>query len=199
MSTWLTSPFTARFAPTKGTAWTLIVLGALTVLAGVAALIWPGLTLFTLVLIFGWYAIIAGVVQVYHAFTAPTTTGGKLLVGLLGLVMVILGIWALVLPGATLGAFILLLAAFFFITGVLQIIAAFRGYFHFWMLVWGVLGIIAGIVAVAYPGAAALTMAILFGVYAILGGISAIGGGVHILRHSSSRMFGPPQFRARAG
>jgi uncharacterized membrane protein HdeD (DUF308 family) len=199
MNTWFTLPLTDRFAPTRGTAWTMIVLGALAVVAGVAALVFPAPALLTLILLFGWFAIIAGVVQFFHAFTAPTTVGGKVLVGLLGLVMVALGIWALVLPGATLGAFILVLAAFFFISGVLQIVSAFGGHMHISMLVWGILGIIAGVIALFIPGATALAIAILFGVYAILGGISAISGGVHILRHPSDRMFGPPQFRARAG
>jgi uncharacterized membrane protein HdeD (DUF308 family) len=197
MNTWSTSPFTARFTPTKGNAWLLVVLGALAVVAGLAALVFPGVTLFSLILIFGWFAIVSGVVQIFHAFSAPTTVGGKVLVGLLGLVTVALGIWALVLPGATLGAFILLLAAFFFISGVLQIVAAFRGHMHISMLLWGILGIIVGVIALAYPGAAALTIAILFGVYAILGGIGAISGGVQILRHPSESAARFNRFDAR--
>lgn len=198
MYTWFTSPLAARFVPSKGTAWTLIVLGVLAVLAGLAALVFPGITLLTLTLIFGWFAIIAGVVQIIHSFTAPTTTGGKVLLGLLGLVMVALGIWALVLPGATLGTFILLLAAFLIITGVLQIFGAFRGHFHVSMMLWGLLGVIFGIVALAIPGAALLTVAIVFGIYAILGGISAISGGVHILRHPAEIVGGPNRFHTRA-
>jgi uncharacterized membrane protein HdeD (DUF308 family) len=198
MDSWYSSPRPALFAPSRGTAWVLIVLGILAVLAGIAALIWPGLTLLNLVLLFGWFAIITGILEIVHAFTSPSTTEGKVLLGVRGLITLILGIWALLLPGATLGAFIVLIAAYFFITGVLQIIAAFRGHVHLWLLVWGILGVLAGIAAISYPRAAALTIAVIFGVYAILAGISAISSGVHILRHTSGHSTGSTRLHARA-
>ena len=65
-------------------------------------------------------------------------------------------------------------------------------------MLWGLLGVIFGIVALAIPGAALLTVAIVFGIYAILGGISAISGGVHILRHPAEIVGGPNRFQTRA-
>lgn len=190
MDTWYSSPRPVLFRPTRGTAWTLVVLGVLAVVAGVLALIWPGLTLLNIIVIFGWFAIFTGVAELVHAFSGPSSTEGKVLLALRGLVTIVLGLWALLLPGATLRAFILLIAAYFFVTGILQIVAAFRGHVHVWLLVWGVLGILAGIACVAYPGAAALTIAIIFGIYAILAGISALGSGIHILRHVSLNIRG---------
>ncbi|HZS93159.1 MAG TPA: DUF308 domain-containing protein [Chloroflexota bacterium] len=186
------------YRPTTGTAWLLIVIGALAIIAGILAVIFPGLTLLTLVLIFGWYAIIAGLVEIFHAFTGNRTTEGRILLGIWGLVTLAICVIALVVPGITLGAFVLLVAAFFIITGVAQVLAAFRGHLHGWLLVWGILGIAAGILAVVYPGIAALTLAVIFAVYAILGGISAVMGGIHILRNNgepTSMPFG----HARAG
>lgn len=172
-------------AATTGAGWALIIIGALTVIAGILAVIFPSLTLFTLVLLFGWFAIAAGVMEVIHAFTGNRSTEGKVLLGLWGLATIVIGVIALVLPGITLASFVVLLAAYFLITGVTQIIAAFRGHLHAWLLIWGVIGVIAGLAAMFYPGAAALTLAIIFGIYAILGGLTALVSGIAELRHSS--------------
>ncbi len=172
-------------AATTGAGWALIIIGALTVIAGILAVIFPSLTLFTLVLLFGWFAIAAGVMEVIHAFTGNRSTEGKVLLGLWGLATIVIGVIALVLPGITLASFVVLLAAYFLITGVTQIIAAFRGHLHAWLLIWGVIGVIAGLAAIFYPGAAALTLAIIFGIYAILGGLTALVSGIAVLRHSS--------------
>jgi uncharacterized membrane protein HdeD (DUF308 family) len=187
----------ATYAPTRANGWLLAIIGVIAVIAGILALVFPGLTLLNLILIFGWFAIIGGIVQIVHAFGGGRPLEGRILLALWGIVTLGLGVIALVAPGITLGAFVLLLAAYFFITGVLQVIAAFRGHLHGWLLLWGIIGIIAGIVAVAYPGAAAFSLAIIFGIYAILGGLSAIVAGIHILRHQSATDT-PAAFR-RAG
>lgn len=194
MFPWMTAP---TYRPSRGTAWLLIVLGVLAVVAGIIALIFPRITLFNLILIFGWYAIITGVLQIIHAFSGDRNTEGRWLLGLRGLIAIVLGVIALLLPGAALGGFILLLAAYLFITGIFDIVAAFRGHLHGWLLLWGVIGVIAAIAAVVYPGAAALSLAIIFGIYAILGGIAAILGGISVLRAPPAQA--TPMAQPRAG
>lgn len=176
--------FTSRrrtYTPTRMAGLALVVLGVLAVVAGIVALVFPGLTLFNLVIIFGWFAIITGIVEIVHAVTGDRTNEARAVLGVWGLATLVLGLLALILPGLTVGAFVLLIAAYFLVTGVAQIIASFRGHLHGWLLVWGVLGVLAGLVALVYPGIAALTLAIIFGVYALLGGISALGAGIAIL------------------
>jgi len=179
------------YSANPATGWIFVVLGLVAIAAGILALVFPGLTLLTLVYIFGWFAIVAGLVELFHAFMDRRTLEGRLVLGLWGLITLGLGVAALVVPGITLGAFVLLMAAFFFITGVAQIVGAFRGHLHGWLLIWGFLGLAAGVLAVVYPGIAALTLAIIFAVYAILGGISALGAGIHILRHPGEPMATP--------
>jgi uncharacterized membrane protein HdeD (DUF308 family) len=176
----------SAYTPTAGAAWALIVVGVLAILAGIAAIVFPGLTLLTLVALFGWFALVTGIFEVIHAFSGARSTEGRVVLALWGLATIVVGVLALVLPGITLASFVVLLAAYFFVTGAAQIVAAFRGHVHGWLLVWGVIGIVAGVVAIAYPGAAALTIAILFAVYAILGGLTALFGGIAILRARSA-------------
>jgi|SRR5579872_2026669 len=183
---------------TRGTGIALVIIGLLAVIAGILAVGFPGLTLLNLIYIFGWFAIIAGVMEITHAFTGHRSVEGRILLGLWGLITVVVGILALVLPGLTLASFVILMAAYFFVTGVAQIVAAFRGHLHGWLLVWGVLGVLAGIAALVYPGMAALTLAIIFAVYAILGGLSGVSAGMSLLTpHDEATVF--PYRESRTG
>lgn len=107
----------AAYAPTAGAAWALIIVGVLAILAGIAAIVFPGLTLLTLVALFGWFALVAGIFEVIHAFSGARSTEGRIVLALWGLATIVVGVLALVLPGITLASFVVLLAAYFFVTG----------------------------------------------------------------------------------
>lgn len=169
--------------PSRGSGWALIAWGVLAIIFGIAVIIWPGLTLLDLAIIFGIFAIIAGVVELIHTFTTQLSTEGRVLLGLRGLATLIIGLIAVIFPGLAIGAYVLLLGVYFFIVGILEIFGAFRGHFHGWLLLRGVIAVIAGIVAVLWPGIAALTLAFIFGIYALLAGFTALFTGISLLRH----------------
>src|SRR3954468_21219483 len=80
--------------------WLPAVRGVLAILFGVIAIVWPGLTLLSLVVIFGAYAIVNGIVTLVQA--ARGHTGGSR--GWLifsGIVSLIAGVVAFVWPGIT--------------------------------------------------------------------------------------------------
>jgi uncharacterized membrane protein HdeD (DUF308 family) len=73
--------------------WGLIVLsGALSVLTGIAVLVWPGLTALTLIYVIGFWAIVNGVLQVVDAFR----DGWYLAV--FGLLSILFGVFVVVRP-----------------------------------------------------------------------------------------------------
>ena len=185
--------------PTRGSAWALIAWGVLAILFGIAVIIWPGLTLLDLAIIFGIFAIIAGVVELIHAFTTPLSTEGRVLLGLRGLATVIIGLIAVVFPGLAIGAYVILLGVYFFVVGVIEIIGAFRGHFHGWLLLRGIIAVIAGIVAVLWPGIAVITLAFIFGIYALMAGFTALFTGISLLRHHGSTTPSGTINRAPAG
>src|SRR3954452_225815 len=104
--------------------WILAVRGALAVLFGLLALIWPGITVLALVLLFGAYALVDGVMALYTALFDRGRRGGRagwlVLEGVAG---VLAAIGAVVWPGITALALLYLIAAWALVTGVAEILA----------------------------------------------------------------------------
>ena len=92
-----------------------------------------------------------------------------------GLLALAVGVIAIVDPGATLAAIILLLGAFFIVDGVFAVVKAFRvmrSDTSWWLLLLsGVIGIVAGVAVFMWPGLTALTLGYLVGFWAIVTGI----------------------------
>lgn len=95
-----------------------------------------------------------------------------------GVVAIAFGVIAFLLPGLTLGALILLFAAFAIVDGVSALVTGLR---HptsnrpDWLLVaGGVAGIVVGLIAVFLPGITALFLVSLIGAWAIITGIAQV-------------------------
>lgn len=141
---------------------------------GIIALVWPRITLYALVLLFGIFAIISGIVTVAAALQNREFHGWGLQL-LEGILSILVGVVALIWPGITALAFLFLLAAWAILTGVLECLAplAFpmsvgRG---FLLVLAGVISIIFGILIAARPASGLLAVVWLIGLYAILFGI----------------------------
>lgn len=162
--------------------WFLIPWGILAIIAGVAAIVWPGLTLATFAIIFGAFAVVTGLIELWHSVVSGGTAEMRLFLAIRGIVTIALGLLALFLPALTIGAFILLLAAYFFVLGVIEVVTAFRRHVSAALLIRGLLAIAFGIIALVWPGLAAVSLAVVFGIYAILAGITAISVGIRLAR-----------------
>lgn len=93
-----------------------------------------------------------------------------------GALAILFGIMAWAWPGATVATLIWIMGAYVIIDGVLSIIGFFRNGDLSWtrrilLLVWGVLEIIAGIALWVAPGLGAITLMVIFGVWAMLTGM----------------------------
>jgi uncharacterized membrane protein HdeD (DUF308 family) len=155
--------------------WVFLLRGIVSALFGLAALLMPGLTLLTLVLVFGIYAIVDGVAAVFSSFNSRNTDD-RWWIGLLeGIVSIIAGIAALIIPGIATLTLLIVIAVWAVLTGIMQIVAAIRLRREidneFWLGLSGVLSLIFGIYVFLFPGAGALAVAWLIGVYAIMFGI----------------------------
>jgi uncharacterized membrane protein HdeD (DUF308 family) len=101
-----------------------------------------------------------------------------------GVVGVAAGVLALVMPGMTLIALVLLVALRAFAFGVLEIVAAFSwaGAEHRWMLgLTGALSVVLGGLLLASPSAGAVALIWTIGIYAIVFGIALFAAGLHML------------------
>lgn len=99
---------------------------------------------------------------------------------------IVLGIIAFALPGPTLGALVILFGVYALIDGILAVVAAIRGMRRHerWgaMLASGIVGIIAGLIALLWPAIGALALVYLVAAWALLTGILEIALAVRLRR-----------------
>ncbi|MBM7062294.1 HdeD family acid-resistance protein [Pseudomonas sp. UL073] len=159
-----------------GQHWKWIALrGVAAVLFGLLALSWPGLALTVLVVIFGAYALVDGVFSLIGAWRMRhegEPLWPLLVVGLLG---VVAGLAALFWPALTALGLLMLIAIWAIAIGALQIIAALRVRMllenEWWLGLSGAVSLLFGLFLLVFPGAGAIAMVWLIGVYAVIFGV----------------------------
>jgi len=134
----------------------------------------PAAFVLSLVLFFAAYMLADGVFTIVAAVRAAQhhERWGFLLFE--GLVDILVGVAAFLVPAAAVWAFVLLLAAWAFVTGGLMIAAAFRLHLHYgrwWLLLGGVISLLFGLALVIEPGMSALVLTGWLGAYAIAFGV----------------------------
>jgi uncharacterized membrane protein HdeD (DUF308 family) len=166
--------------------WSLVARGVLGILLGVVAFVWPGVTIGALVLLFGAYALIDGVVSLAGALRAAEAHerwGALLLEGIMG---VLAAAATILWPAITTLVLVYIIAAWAIITGVAEIAAAIRLRRHVageWLLgLAGVVSVVFGLLIAAVPVAGALAIAFWFGAYAFIFGIVLLTLGFRLRR-----------------
>jgi uncharacterized membrane protein HdeD (DUF308 family) len=169
----------------KSTSTSLILLGVLAIIVGIIALAWPGVTILALVILFAVYAFIDAGLQAMRAFRSATA-GPVLGHLLLGLIALAAGVIAIIWPGPTALVLVLVVGIWAFVGGIMEIVAAFgsgesagtRALF----VLSGLISVAFGVVLFARPGVGAVTLALLFGFFALIYGVSQIILGVETRR-----------------
>lgn len=157
----------------------ILARGIIAALAGLATIVWPGPTLIVIATFIGFWLIFDGVGLAINAFTVhDVTPGERALFGVFGLISLVVGVIAVTNVFATLQALALLLAIWFFASGIAQIATAVRIRRFVsgeWMLILvGIIGILCGFLTLFAPVAVLAATAILFGVTALVYGVAAI-------------------------
>lgn len=97
-----------------------------------------------------------------------------------GVLGIIAGLIALFLPNVTLAALVLLFAAYMLVDGVFAMVAGLRAarrHERSWPLfLEGIAGILAGVIAIVWPGITLLALVYLVGAWAIVSGVLLIAG-----------------------
>jgi uncharacterized membrane protein HdeD (DUF308 family) len=149
--------------------WILLVRGLAAIVFGLCAFMWPGLTLATLVLLYGAYCFADRIVALTGGFG-----GGFWQSLLLGVIGICAGIATFAYPGLTALLLLYLIAGWAIVRGVMEIIVAieFRKVLEGeWMLiVAGVVSIVFGALLIVSPGAGALSVIWIIGGYALVFG-----------------------------
>jgi len=157
--------------------WAIGIRGALGILFGLIALFLPGATMLSLVLVFAAYAFadgVFGIVSAVRAARAQERWGYLLLEGLVNIAVAAV---AVLWPGITVVAFVFLLAFWAILTGVLELIAAFRLNFidgRGWLIFGGIVSILYGVLLIVAPMIGAVVLTWWLGAYALVFGVSLV-------------------------
>lgn len=152
--------------------------GIITLLAGIAVLVWPGATLLVIAVLFGVQLIVAGIFRFVAAFATEDASGGtRILLALLGVISIIIGLWAVRHVLLTLVALVVLLGIFWVVNGAIELFTALshqgmpgRG----WTAAMGALSVVAGIIVLIYPGETLLVLSIVLGIWLLVYGVMEI-------------------------
>jgi|KBSMisStandDraft_5_1062788.scaffolds.fasta_scaffold21019_4 uncharacterized membrane protein HdeD (DUF308 family) len=167
--------------------WMLLLRGMCAILFGILAFVWPAMTLVTLILLYGAFAFVDGVFALVAAVTggAAAPRWWLALVGVLGIAA---GLATWFWPGLTALVLLYFIAAWAVITGVMQIVGAFqlrKEIDNEWLLIAaGAVSVLFGALLFAQPGAGALAVLFIIGVYAILYGVLLVFFALRLRGHS---------------
>ena len=168
-----------------GNWWVLLIRGIAAVLFGLAALLWPGPTLYVLIIFFGAYALVDGLFAIAAGIRGTGRRRWLLLVeGGLG---VVAGLIAFFYPGITALVLLYVIAFWAIFTGILKIVMAIslrREIENEWLMgLSGVVSVLFGILLAVLPGVGLLSLVWLIGIYAIVFGVAQIALGFRVRSH----------------
>lgn len=175
--------------------WAVSLRGLAGILFGIITFFAPGISLAALVLLFGAYALVDGVLAIVSAVRRRGADRWWLLL-LEGLVGIAAGVLTFLLPAITALALLYVIAAWALVTGAFEIAAAIRlrkVITGEWLLVLsGILSIALGVLLVLYPGPGALAVVIWIGAYAFVFGALLFALGLRLRGLGSPRTRGEP-------
>ena len=170
----------------------LVIRGLAATAFGLLTLVWPGLTLLVLVILFGAYALVDGISDLLVLMRhRRDERGARTLSLVIAIVSIGAGIITLLWPDITALALLLVIAGWALATGVLHLVAAFRLRRHIsneWLYVLnGIVALMLGLILVITPGAGALAITWVIGWLALLRGVLllALAWRVHGLRRGA--------------
>jgi uncharacterized membrane protein HdeD (DUF308 family) len=167
---------TESFMQTLAEHWGLVlVMGILSIVLGVLAIMWPGATLLTIAIFFAAWLFVSGIFSIIQSFTRDGDTGGRVLNAIIGVLSVIVGFALLRTPFQALEVLIFVLGVFWVAQGIVTFIGAFSSkQGRNWRLFTGILGVIAGIIVLVYPISSAAVLALFGGIWLVILGITQI-------------------------
>lgn len=171
--------------------WLVALRGVFAILFGVLAFAAPQAFLLALALYFAAYMLVDGGWTIASAIRAAQKHERYGFLLLEGIVDIVVGLAAALIPAAAIWAFVLLVATWALVTGALMIAAAFRLHLHYgrwWLGLGGVISILFGLALAINPGMSAIVLAFWMGAYSLAFGVMLLFLAFNLRgRYASSR------------
>jgi uncharacterized membrane protein HdeD (DUF308 family) len=158
--------------------WVLLLRGVIGVLFGIAVLAMPGIALASLILVFGAFLIVEGAFTAVQAIAGRRGTPHWGLVLVEGLIALALGVLVLRAPGLASLTLLYFIATWAVVSGLMRFVLAIalrkeiKG--EFWLALSGGASVLFGLIMFARPGAGALALLWLIGLWSIFTGIAMV-------------------------
>ena len=171
--------------------WLVLVEGIVVALLGLILLVAPGASLFFLVLLLGFYLLVAGIFRLVGIFVDSSSWGWKLAAGILcliaGLAIVSDPLWSTTLASTWLVIVVGFLAI---LQGVAGLVVALQG--GGWgMGALSVLGILFGLFLVINPLVGVATLTLIVAIFMLIGGVWAVVQGFRMRGQAASAQRSP--------
>lgn len=169
--------------------WLFLLRGIAAIVFGIAAFLWPSLTLQVLMLLFGAYVLVDGVFGLVQSVRNRERMSQWWLWALEGVLGIVVGILTFIAPDVTAYVLLLFIAAWAIVGGIIRIVMALRlrkeieG--EWYLVVSGILSTLFGVVLFIMPAAGLLSLIWLIGFYAVLFGILFIALALRLRRASA--------------
>jgi uncharacterized membrane protein HdeD (DUF308 family) len=157
--------------------WALALRGVFAIIFALIAFFSPGATLLSLVWVFAAYMLVDGVFGIVSGIRAASNNQRWGLLILEGILNILVGVIAFLMPGLTVLFFVTLMAVWSLITGVLMIVAAFKlnpTYGRGWLIFSGIVSVLFGVALLLAPLVGAVVLTWWLGAYALIFGISLL-------------------------
>ncbi|MFF3454389.1 HdeD family acid-resistance protein [Streptomyces sp. NPDC002730] len=178
-----------------GGAWTwLLGVALVTLAAGIIVLVWPDETLHVLAVIIGLYLLISGAFRFVTAFSRDSEGGGRVAAVLVAVVAILAGVLCLRHPLQTTAVLSLVVGAYWLVSGLLAafVVGSGRDMPHRGLaFAVAILGIVAGIVVLAFPVESATALARLLGLWLVLMSLGEVA--VALALRSAAKRLEPAQ------
>jgi uncharacterized membrane protein HdeD (DUF308 family) len=167
--------------------WLVLLRGIAGIVFGILAFVWPGLTLLTLVLFYGAYALVDGILSLIAAFTGgakPVPSWWLVLIGIAGIAA---GLVTFLWPGITALVLIFFIGGWAIAHGIFEIVGAIKLRKEidneWWLILAGALSVIFGLIVLIAPGAGALGLIWMIATYSIIFGVMLVGLSLRLRKH----------------
>lgn len=166
--------------------WLVLLRGIAGILFGILAFAWPGITLLSLVILYGVYALLDGLFAIVAGFKGAGAEARWWLI-LIGILGVAAGLLTFFWPGITALVLTIFIGAWALIHGIFEIVGAIKIRKEidneWWLILSGAISVLFGLIILVMPGAGALALVWLIGAYAIVFGALLVGFAFRLKKH----------------
>jgi uncharacterized membrane protein HdeD (DUF308 family) len=170
--------------------WLVLLRGIAAIIFGILAFVLPGLTLLTLIILYGIYALFDGIVAIGAAIWGGAPAEPRWWLAIVGVLGILAGLLTFLWPGVTALVLLVFIGVWSLLHGIFTIIGAVRLRKEidneWWLILSGALSVLFGLAVLIMPSAGALAVVWLIGTYAILFGALLVGFALRLRRHATS-------------